>query len=204
MPPSLSRRKLLRLVGGTAATAIAGCAASDGSESDSPTGHTEAKPTTQDSSRTTTDGTDTATPASSQELCAWENQPSLSGYRLTTEERELGLSPNWAGVHFNHDPQPTSPRVRIVGLKRGPDTCAVAALDEVRYDGDMNALAVTIGTRDEWTDDTPTPKTPPACGQAIVSLRYKAVFDFEGGLPHTVTVNHAGVPEPLTIARYRC
>lgn len=96
--------------------------------------------------------------------------------------RECGNGENKASVESgNH-------KVVIDGIIDGQNRCYTADLERARYDDDADELIVAVQSYESNDGGT--------CAQCIVDIDYRATFEFEGGTPGEVTVQHNG--EPVT------
>jgi hypothetical protein len=74
--------------------------------------------------------------------------------------------------------------VTATGTIEGSDGCKTAELASADYDPSEDSLTVDVETVDR--EDAGT------CTQALVYIDYEATFEFEGGVPKSVAVQHDG------------
>lgn len=111
-----------------------------------------------------------------------DSPPVLEGSSLTVTDVSSGTTDTTADIAFRTEAN----EVRIRGVIQGDDRCKTAALGDVTYDPEANALAVDVVTKDrEGTEDR-------ACTQELVFIDYEATVEFSGGLPREVSVSHDG------------
>lgn len=130
-------------------------------------------------SQTTTQPNETTTPGETT------TPPSegASATDFTVLDQGCGTTTHDASIDFESD----GSRVVVTGRVPGSDTCRTATLESASYDAETDEFDVVVATTDR-TDEDETK----ACGECIVSIEYEATFDFDGDLPSTVTVTHAG------------
>jgi hypothetical protein len=111
-----------------------------------------------------------------------DSPPVLEGSSLTATDVSSGTTDTTADTAFRTEAN----EVRVRGTIQGEDGCKTAALGDVTYDPEADALAVGVVTVDRpGTEDE-------ACTQELVFIRYEATADFSGGLPREVSVSHDG------------
>ena len=84
--------------------------------------------------------------------------------------------------------------VTVEGCIAGRNGCMVAALASASYDADADELSVRVTTEDESEPDE-------ACTQAIVHRGYRVTVEFDGALPGSTTVVHAGMNGEQQVAQ---
>ncbi len=111
-----------------------------------------------------------------------DSQPVLQGSSLTVTDVSSGVTETTADIAFRRDAN----EVQVRGIIQGNDSCKTAAVGDVSYDPEADALAVDIVTVDrEGTEEQ-------ACAQELVFISYEATVEFSGGLPREASVSHNG------------
>jgi hypothetical protein len=111
-----------------------------------------------------------------------EGTPSLVDSEFEVVDAGPGTTEDRVDVSFD----PEAGRVVVGGTIPGSNGCMTAALGGAEYRPDEDALSVdVVTTRREGTEGQ-------ACTQAILGIDYEARFEFDGGLPETVSVSHDG------------
>ena len=130
---------------------------------------------------TTTEGTITGETAG--------GRPTLASQTFEIVDGGCGQQKSDANVEF--DSAATS--VAVTGTIAVSDACHTAKLAGASYDPESGTLEVTVVSKKKEGADI--------CAQCIVEIDYEASFDFEGGLPQTVTVVHEAMGESKTVAK---
>ena len=114
--------------------------------------------------------------------------PTLASRSFRMTDAGCGQQTSEATVEFRRE----TPTVAVTGTIPGPNTCHEASLGDASYDPEEGTLDVTVVTAAREGSD--------GCAQCIVELDYEATFQFDGGLPATVTVTHESMGETETVA----
>ena len=83
--------------------------------------------------------------------------------------------------------------VVVTGTIPGSNACYVAKLADASFDPEESALDVTVASVDDSGENE-------VCADCITEIGYEATFEFDGGLPATVTVVHEAMGESKTVA----
>ncbi|WP_159899164.1 hypothetical protein [Salinirussus salinus] len=111
-----------------------------------------------------------------------DSPPVLEGSSLTVTDVSSGTTDTTADIAFRTEAN----EVRVRGTVQGDDRCKTAALGDVTYDPEADALAVDVVTVDR-------PGTEgEACADQVIFIDYEATVDFSGGLPREASVSHDG------------
>lgn len=181
---TMKRRELLASSGAILATgSLGGCLARyrDVAGGTGETTTTEETPTEETTEGTTTE--ETTTEETTTEAVR------LADRTFTLTDGGCGEPKNEASVTF--DEAGTS--VGVTGTIAGSNTCYIAELADASYDSATGTLEVAVVSKEKEGAEV--------CGQCIVAIDYEATFDFEGGLPATVSVVHASLGEKKTVAK---
>ena len=108
--------------------------------------------------------------------------PTLEGASLTVTDSSSGITETGADIAFRTD----TTEVRVRGVLQGDNGCKTAALGEVSYDPEADALGVDVVTVDREGVERQ------ACTQELLFISYEATVEFSGGLPQEVSVSHDG------------
>jgi len=111
-----------------------------------------------------------------------DSPPALENSSLTVTDASSGVAETGTDIAFRTE----ATEVRLRGTIQGNDGCKTAALGDVSYDPEADALAVDVIT----VDRPGTEKQ--ACTQELVFISYEATVEFSGGLPREVSVSHDG------------
>jgi hypothetical protein len=111
------------------------------------------------------------------------DSPTAGGTRLV--EQSLTVDSVQCGNSFGETDVTIEGRtVTVDGTIDGKDSCYSARLGTVEYDESEDELRVTVESVSDADPDE-------VCQTCIVEIDYAARFEFEGGTPETVSVEHA-------------
>jgi len=132
-------------------------------------------------SRSETDGAGDGGESSGSEDTT-DGSPVLEGSSLTVTDSSSGVTETATGIVFQTDAN----EVRLRGVIQGNNGCKTAALGDVSYDPEADALAVDVVAVDREGGEKD------ACTQEIVFVGYEVTVTFSGGFPEEVSVSHDG------------
>ncbi|USZ69528.1 hypothetical protein NGM10_07285 [Halorussus salilacus] len=116
-----------------------------------------------------------------------ESRPTLADDSFEMTDAGCGSETNEATVEFEDE------SVVVTGTIPGSNACHVARLADAGYDPASGLLELTVESVEDRGEDE-------ACADCIAEIDYEATFEFEGGLPESVTVTHEAMDESTTVA----
>jgi len=114
-----------------------------------------------------------------------EPTPSIDSSSIATQGANCMSDDASAGAEVSSD----SMIVTVAGTIEAPDPCHAATIADAGYDGDADALALTVGYESDGD----------MCSDCVGAVEYEATVTFTGRLPGSVTVDHEGTDGTTTI-----